>query len=476
MILRMIIAGALAAPTLADVASAREPSADEAGALEIYRTIIGMRTAKGHGKVPEMAAYLAGELKSAGFADEDIEIIPVDETAGMVVRYRGDGSSGQKPILFLAHMDVVDANPEDWDHDPFTLREEGGYFFGRGTADNKYGVANLTQSFMRLKRDGFLPTRDLYLVFTGDEETEMATTKMLAVREDLAAAEFALNSDAGGGAVTADGTVLPYFMQSAEKTYASFEITARNPGGHSSRPRVDNAIYDLARALLKIEDYRFPVMSNEVTRAAARADGVELGGDIGKALVAFADDPENKKAIKVLRADDDYAHMLSTTCIATMLDAGHAENALPQAATATVNCRIFPGVKVEEVRQTLANTVDNEALEIAPVDDDYVASPASEPRADVTAALQTALRTRFPKIIIVPEMSSGATDGMHFRRAGVPTYGAGAGFGIVEESANAHGENERMPVDSFFGGLDHWIIMIRELAGPAEQENEEQSG
>lgn len=465
--IRILLAGAFAVAAVVNAASARDMSADEAKALEIYRTIISMRTAKGHGKAPEMAAYLAGELRSAGFAQEDIEITPVGETAGLVVRYRGDGSSGKKPILFLAHMDVVDANREDWDHDPFTLREADGYFFGRGTADNKYGVANLTQSFMRLKREGFTPTRDLYLVFTGDEETDMTTTKMLAARKDLAAAEYALNSDAGGGAVTADGKVLPYFMQAAEKTYATFDITARNPGGHSSRPRADNAIYDLAHALLKIEAYQFPVMANAITRASARAEGAELGGDIGEALIAFADNPKNKKAIRTIRGNDDYAHMLSTTCVATMLDAGHAENALPQSAKATVNCRIFPGVEIENVRQTLADVVDNDALEIAPVDDDYVASPASEPREDVTAALKTALSARYPDISVVPAMSSGGTDGMHFRRAGVPTYGVGAGFSVAGESENAHGQNERVLVDSFFGGLDHWIVIIKELTGPA---------
>ena len=253
----------------------------EAKAREIYETVIAMRTAKGHGKVPEMAAYLAGELKGAGFADEDIEIFPSGETAAMAVRYRGDGSSGAKPILFLAHMDVVDAKREDWEHDPFTLREEDGYFIGRGVADNKYGVVNLTQTFMRLKQEGFTPTRDLVLVFTGDEETEMTTTRMMAYdKKDWTDAEFALNSDGGGGAYDADGTLLPYFMQAAEKTYATFEVTAVNPGGHSSRPRADNAIYDLAEALSKIRAHQFPVMANEITRASARAVGAMTGGDV----------------------------------------------------------------------------------------------------------------------------------------------------------------------------------------------------
>lgn len=459
------LAGALAVSTAAS-ATAADLTPAEAKAREIYETVIAMRTAKGHGKVPEMAAYLADELKGAGFADKDIEIFPSGETAAMAVRYRGDGSSGAKPILFLAHMDVVDANREDWEHDPFTLREEDGYFIGRGVADNKYGVVNLTQTFMRLKQEGFTPTRDLVLVFTGDEETDMTTTRMMAYdKKDWTDAEYALNSDGGGGAYDASGKLLPYFMQAAEKTYATFEVTATNPGGHSSRPRADNAIYDLAEALSNIRAHQFPVMANEITRASARAVGAMTGGDIGDALIAFSDDPEDEDAIKAIRASADFSNQIATTCVATMLRAGHAENALPQSATATVNCRIFPGIEIEEVRQALVDVVDNDALEIKAADDRYVASPASLPRDDVTGAISTALQARFPDIELVPSMSAGGTDGMHFRRADVPTYGAGALFAQLGD-VNAHGLNERVPVESFYGGLDHWIVIIKELAGP----------
>ncbi len=459
------VTGALAAAASAS-AEDRQLTPEQAKAREIYATVIGIRTAKGQAKVPELAAYLAGELKSAGFAGADIEIMPLGETAALAVRYRGDGSSGKKPILFMAHMDVVDAKREDWEHDPFTLREENGYFIGRGTADNKYGVTNLTQTFMRLKQEGFTPTRDLVLVFTGDEETDMATTRMLAYdRKDWTDAEFALNSDGGGGAYLEDGTVLPYLMQAAEKTYATFTITARNPGGHSSRPRPDNAIYDLAKALLNIEGYTFPVMSNDITRASARADGELMNDDLGKALVAFAGNPDNKKAIKTIRASRDYSNILSTTCVATMLDAGHAENALPQSAIATVNCRIFPGVEIDDVRATLAQVIGNDALEVAQADDRYVASPVSDMREDVTAALKAAISARFPDAEIVPAMSSGGTDGMHYRRAGVPTYGVSARFGKQGETSNAHGLNEHIPVNTFYDGLDHWMIMIKALAG-----------
>lgn len=464
-----VAAGAL---VLVGTASANhhELTPAQAKAREIYETVIGMRTAKGHGKVPEMAAYLASELRSAGFAADDMEIIPSGETAAFTLRYRGDGSSDAKPVLFLAHMDVVDAKRDDWEHDPFTLREEDGAFLGRGVADNKYGIVNLTQSFMRLKQEGFVPNRDLILVFTGDEETDMVTTRMMAYdRPDIAEAEFALNSDAGGGAYTKDGVVLPYDMQAAEKTYATFNVTSRNPGGHSSRPRPDNAIYDLARALLEIESFEFPVMANDITRASARAAAADVGGDVGKAMAKFADDPKNKKAIKVLRNNVSSSNMLSTTCVATMLDAGHAENALPQSAMATVNCRIFPGVEIDTVRDMLAEVIDNDALSVEQADERYVSSPASDPRADVNAALSAAITSRYPGAEIVPSMSAGGTDGMHFRRAGIPTFGVSGRFVELGYRASAHGLNERLPVKTFYEGLDHWMILIKTLAG-SEQE------
>lgn len=446
-------------------AAAEISDADKARAFEIFANIVSIRSAAGHGKTPELAAYLAGEFKAAGFPDRDVEIRPLGETASLVVRYPGDGSSGEAPILFLAHMDVVDALPEDWELDPFSVTEKDGYFFGRGVADNKYGVMNLTQTFIRLKRAGFTPNRDLIIAFTGDEETSMETTQALAADPELSSAAFALNSDGGGGAITAEGEVLPFYMQIAEKTYATFILTARNPGGHSSAPRPDNAIYDLARALLNIEAYEFPVMSNAATLASAKSDGEELDGALGAALLAFSEDPSDEEAIAVIRASREYSNILSTTCVATMLDAGHAENALPQTARATVNCRIFPGVEIEDVRQTLIEVIGNDALELGLGPDLYVASPTSEPRADVTNALRAALFTRYPDIGIVPSMSSGGSDGMHFRRAGVPTYGAGAAFIVLGESPNAHGLNERIGVDFFYEGLDHWMVIIRELAG-----------
>ncbi len=449
-------------------AAHHELSPEQAKAREIFQTIIAMRTAKGQGNVPAMAAYLAGELKSAGFTDEDIEIVPTGQTASLVVRYRGDGSSGKKPILFLGHMDVVDAKREDWELNPFELTEQDGYFFGRGTTDNKYGIMNLTQSFMRLKREGFTPSRDLVIAFSGDEETGMVTTRMLAYdRKDLTDAEFALNSDAGGGSLGADGKAIGYGVQAAEKTYATFEVTARNPGGHSSRPRADNAIYDLATALMALQDYQFPAMSNEITLQSFASMGTAIGGDLGDAMLKFSKNPKHKKAAARIAEEGSYVGMTRTTCVATMLNAGHAENALPQSATATVNCRIFPGTSVEEVQATLASVIDNDALEITVLDDPTV-SPVSPMREDVTAALSKSIHTRYPGLLIEPYQESGGTDGMHFRNAGIPTL-AISGLFMKEDDMFAHGLNERVPVDSFYAGLDHWVIIIKELASSSAE-------
>lgn len=464
MIRKILGAAALAALTTSYAhAQPAERTADEQKAFEIFEKIISMRTAKGHGQVPAMAEYLAAELRSAGFADDDIRIVPHDETAALIVRFKGDGSGSDKPILVLGHMDVVDAKPEDWELDPFSLTEKEGYFFGRGTTDNKYGIMNATQAFMRLKRDGFTPTRDIYIAFSGDEETGMETTRMLASDPVLANAEFALNTDAGGGVLGDDGAPLIYSLQAAEKTYATFEVTATNPGGHSSRPRADNAIYDLTEALAKVREIEFPVMANDITQAFFAATGTAIGGDVGEAMLAFSVNPKNKKAARILGADPTFVGMTRTTCVATMLRAGHAENALPQSATATVNCRIFPGQTVGEVQATLAEAIGNDDLNIKVLRDPTV-SPVSQPRDDVMAALGEAVHARYADLPIIPYMESGGTDGMHFRIAGIPTW-AMSGIFMKESDMFAHGLNERVPVDSFYAGLDHWLVILQQLAG-----------
>lgn len=471
--MRSLISRAMAALLLPASLAAQDSSGDygephQERALEIYRTVIGFRSAASHGQVPALAGYLAEEFRRGGFPREDVRVLPFtspggEETASLVVRYRGDGASGEKPILLLAHMDVVDARPEDWERDPFTLVEEDGYFFGRGSLDDKFGVTMLTATFLRLKQEGFVPTRDLILAFTGDEETNMLTTRgLVTTHRELTDAEFALNADAGGGVLNDDGSPRAYLLQTSEKTYATFELTATNPGGHSSTPRTDNAIYELAAALRKVEDHRFPVRMNDATRAYFEAMAGITGGEVGEAMSRLAADPTDSTSAEVLWHEPEQVGITRTTCVATMLRGGHAENALPQSATATVNCRIFPGVEVAEVQETLQRLVgDSVRIRVL---GEPLASPASPLRDDVVEATAAGVERIRPGTPIIPYMAPYGTDGKEIRRGGIPTYGS-IGLFISDRDQFAHGLNERVPVRSFYDGLEFWHTVLTKLAG-----------
>ena len=439
-------------------------------ALDIYRQLISVRSAAGHGKVPEVAEYLARQFVAGGFDEDDVHVLPQtvssgEETASLVVRYRGDGSSGKKPVLLLAHMDIVDAIPSDWERDPFTLIEEDGFFFGRGTLDDKFGVTTLTTTFLRLKREGFIPSRDLIIGFTGDEETGMETTRALATTyRHLTDAEYVLNADGGGGYLDDNGEPVAFLMQAAEKTYASFRLTVRNPGGHSSTPRRDNAIYELATVLKNIEAHEFPAKTNEVTRRYFELAAPLSPEPVKSAMQNFAADPTDTQAQAVLSAIPSLVGVTRTTCVATMLEAGHAENALPQSATATVNCRIFPGETADEVQATLFEVAANPDIEISLVKE-ALESPVSPMREEVTAAVTRAVHDHYGEgVPVIPYMAPYGTDGKEMRRADLPTYGV-MGLFIRDEDVFAHGLNERAPVASFYKALDYWHQVLTEIAG-----------
>jgi carboxypeptidase PM20D1 len=464
---------ALAAALLASVGGAkaadRAPlTADGQQAFEIYRDIIAIRTARGQAKTPEMVAYLVARLKQGGFADADIAVSDYDSAGepvqGLIVRFAAGKPDGRKPIVLLGHMDVVDALAEDWVLPPFSLTEQDGYFFGRGTSDNKYGITNLVQTFIRLKQEGWTPARDLYLVFSGDEETGMISTRAQAdyVARVIDPA-YVLNSDAGGITLAPDRTPLAMAVQAAEKTFATFELTVTNPGGHSSRPRSDNAIYELADALRRIADHQFPVQASALTRSFLGALGQITPGEQGAAMRSFAADPTDESAIAVLRANPETVGTLGTTCVATMLKAGHAENALPQSATATVNCRIFPGIDAAATEEALKQVIANDAVQFRLVTD-VTESPESAVPDEVMAALRKTIDARYPGLPIQPYMESGGTDGMHYRARGYATV-AISGAASRPQDMYAHGLNERLSVDSFHGGLDHWYRLLKELAG-----------
>ena len=440
----------------------------QAKARELLANIIRYKSAVGPDENPQLADYLAGEFSAAGFTGDDLRVERYKETAYLVVRYRGQpkkGQPAQKPILLLSHMDVVPALREHWKRDPFTLDEANGFFYGRGTLDVKGGLATLTALFLRLKQEKFVPTRDLIIVFSGDEETTGETTRDLLTRHrDWVDAEYALNTDAGGGTLATDGSARSYNIQTAEKTYASYKLSAYNPGGHSSQPRADNAIYELADALKQVQAYRFPAMSTETTRAYFKAMGASTAGPLGEAMQAFAANPQDAAAADVLWANSAYVGATRTTCVATMLRGGHAENALPQQAAATVNCRLFPGVKPTEVADQLQALVGKQ-VEVSLIGEPHY-SDGSPLRKDVVDAVTASIHARYPGIPIIPIQESGATDGIFYRAAGIPTYGISEVF-IRPQDQFAHGLDERIPVSSYYDGLEHWYRIVKTLAGPA---------
>ena len=471
--LNSLSAIALSFDLVMTVSAADAPrSAADQKAREIYAKIISIPSQLGNGQVPAVAEYLAGEFRAAGFPAADVHVLPFkgegDQTASLVVRYRSGakGNTRQKPILLLAHMDVVAAKRADWERDPYTLVEENGYFFGRGTYDDKQGVTALTATFLRLKAEKFVPSRDLIIYFSGDEETAQATAQDVAKNHrDLIDAEFALNADAGAGTLDESGKPLYYSMQTAEKTYADFTVSTHNPGGHSSLPRPDNAIYDLATALTKISHYQAPVLWNDTTLASLRMAGQQIPGELGAALTRFAKDPHDAEAAAIISKEPGYNGQMRTTCVATLLAGGHATNALPQSASANVNCRIFPGVKIEDVRLALQDVVGNIA-EVKLVGEP-LSSDASPLRADVMNAVTKAVHAIRPGVPVVPAQISGATDGLVFRAGGIPTYGVDGNFMKGNEDFS-HGLNERLSVQSFYDSLTFWYVMVTSLSGKAK--------
>ena len=458
----MLIALAAAMTAVFAGTAAAQTAAHEVKAREVYARVISFRTAAGQKQTPAMVAYLVEVLKAGGVPDADIATLDVEGERALIVRLPGRNQG--RPILFSAHMDVVDARREEWERSPFDLIEEGGDFYGRGTMDNKAGVVALVSTILRFKAEKMRPARQLVFAFVGDEETGMDTTRQIAAHPWVKNAEFAINTDAGGGILDeASGKPLIYLVQGAEKTFATFDVVVTNPGGHSSRPRSDNAIYQLAHALEKVEAYRFPVMANDLTRAYLGAVGKAQPGPVGEALRAFAADPTDANAADTLAKSPEFVGTTRTTCVATMLEGGHAENALPQTAKAAINCRIFPSVGAEEVRDALAAAIADPGVKVT-VRGKPEASPVSEMRPDVIAAITQAVHADYPGVMVVPYLESGGTDGKVYRAAGIPTF-ASSGLFYKPSEMFAHGLNERLPVTAFYRGLEHIHRLAVDLGG-----------
>jgi len=449
----LILMGCVSAP----VKAAADP-VDADKAVEILGASVAFDTVAGRGKVPAYAEYLKGELIAGGFAEEDVAIEPFGDTSVLMAHYAG--RNGATPIVLNAHMDVVEADPADWVRDPFRMETDGTYFYGRGVLDNKYGLTMLVTTLIRLKREGFVPAHDIILVLTGDEETSQATAAELAPR--FKAARMVLNTDAGGGTLGDDGTPRYYSIQAGEKTYADYEIVITNPGGHSSRPTGTNAIVDMAGVLERIGAYEFPVQTSDVTLGYFRETAKQTPGELGEAMARFAEDPSDPAADARLSKEPEYVGQIRTTCVATMINGGHAQNALPQHVSANVNCRIFPGVSPEDVLQKLQDIAGTEATVSLPIAGH--SSDSSPLDAVVMAAVRKAVDEQAPGLPIIPQMSAGATDSLFFRAEGIPSYGV-SGIFMKPSDDYAHGLNERVPVDSIPGALEHWHTLLTELAG-----------
>jgi acetylornithine deacetylase/succinyl-diaminopimelate desuccinylase-like protein len=431
-------------------------------AREIFQELIDINTTDSSGDNTRAAEAMAARFRAAGFPESDIRVLaPVARKGNLVVRLHGNGAA--RPILFLGHLDVVEARRADWPFDPFVFLEQDGYFYGRGTSDMKGDDATLVAAFLRMKREKFQPVRDLILALTADEEGGPANgvSWLLAQHRDLIDAQFCVNADGGGGHIK-NGKPIFMAMQAAEKVFLSFKLEVTNSGGHSSLPTRDNAIYHLADGLSRLEKSDFPVHLFDVTRAAFERGANLYGGQLGEDLKTMTLNPDNAAAIERLSAIPLYNAQMRTTCVATMLSAGHAENALPQHATATINCRLLPVDKPEDIKRTLEQVLADPKIIVTEMN-----QPSSTPYTPidpkVMAAVTASTNKFWPGLPVVPVMETGATDGSRMIRDGIPTYGVSGIFGD-EDDVRAHGRSERILVKSFDDAVDFVYDLITRLA------------
>ena len=437
---------------------------NDAKAREIYKQLIEINTTDtAAGNVTKAAEAVAARLKAAGFPAADVQVLgPDPRKHNLVARYRGTGA--RRPLLLVAHLDVVEAKREDWSFDPFVFLEKDGFFYGRGTSDDKAMAAILTANLIRLKQENFTPDRDLILALTADEEGGKfnGVEWLIKNHRNLIDAELALNE--GGSGQMKNGTYLINQVQASEKVYQDFRIEARNPGGHSSRPIRDNAIYHVADALARLEKFDFPVNMNEVTRTYfERMATFEKDAAIGAAMRAVAAPTPSRQAVATLAHNSAYYNaLMRTTCVATMLEGGHATNALPQLARANVNCRILPGEAPATIRKQLEEVIADPSISVSFVDEANPSQP-SPLTPTVMGPLESITKAMFPGVVVVPVMGTGATDGLYLRNAGIPTYGVEGIFYETDDN-RAHGRDERVGVKQFYEGLEFQYRLIRQLA------------
>src|SRR5580704_14993561 len=438
---------------------------------EIFKQIIEINTTDSAGNVTTAAEALAKRLRDAGFPEQDVIVAgPNDRKKNLVVRQHGTGS--EKPVLFLAHLDVVEARREDWTTDPLQFVEKDGYFYGRGTVDIKDGAAILVTNFIRMKKSGVAPSRDLILALTADEEggSFNGVEWLLKHHRDWIDAEYCVNLD-GGDFMSDKGKKMYGAVQASEKVYVDFQFEVKNPGGHSSRPTRDNAIYHLSEGLARLSKFNFPVELNEITRSMLEKSAAIQGGPLASDMKAAVKPSPDVAVLVRLSENEFYNAILRTTCVATMLSGGHAPNALPQTARANVNCRILPGEDPSKIKDTLVKVVDDPQIKVIFVEqhdaDGNLTPPELVPpsplRPELMKAVEGAAASTWAPLPIMPVMDTGASDGRYLRMAGIPTYGI-AGVFLDLDNRRAHGQDERVRVQDFYDGVEFNYKLMQALA------------
>jgi acetylornithine deacetylase/succinyl-diaminopimelate desuccinylase-like protein len=439
----------------------RELTLHQRQVRDIFQQLIEINTTLDYGS-STAAEAMAKRFQTAGFPMEDMHLIgPEANHRNLVVRYRGQGS--HPPILFICHLDVVQAHREDWSLDPFTFVERDGYFYGRGTTDMKNEVADMVANFIRLKQEGFIPNRDLILALTDDEEggEYNGIEWLLTNHRELIEAEYCINPDAGGGNID-KGRYATLTLQSSEKIYISYRLEVKNKGGHSSLPVKDNAIYRLAAALVRLSQFDFPMQLNETSRTFFERLSIQETGQMKTDILAMLRTPPDTMAAKRLSAGSAYYNaMLRTTCVPTLLEAGHAENALPQSARAVVNCRMLPDDNPENVLQSLYRVLADSQVIITCLNEPFL-SPRSPLRRDIMESVDHLAAGMWPGVTVTPVMSTGASDGRFLRQAGIPVYGISGMFGDSDD-VRAHGRDERIGVSEFYAGVEFMYRLIKIL-------------
>ncbi|WP_133366654.1 M20/M25/M40 family metallo-hydrolase [Qipengyuania sediminis] len=440
---------------------------DQQGFFALYKELVETDTSVTTGDCTRAAAQIAARMRAAGFTDAELTPFSVPEhpkEGGLVAVLPGT-SKTLKPMLLLAHIDVVVANRADWEREPYKLVEENGYYYARGILDDKFQAAVYADTLIRLKQQGFRPQRSIKLALTCGEETDTAfngAEYLARERRDLIDAEFALN-EGGGGRADGKGKLLIQTVQVGEKVYQDYRLTVTNPGGHSSQPVPANAIYDMGRALERISAHVFPAEFNDTTRVFFTRMGAVRGDETGAAMVALTRDLNDSAAMAVVNKDRALNSMLRTTCVATMIEGGHAVNALPQRVEANVNCRIFPGRTPAEIKAELTRIIANPAIRLEFVRDDkpLAKPPALDPR--LIGPMERLAQKHFPGVPVIPAMSTGATDAVYTGGAGIPTYGV-PGAWTDPDGNGIHGLNERLEVKGIYTGRDYLFDLIKVLA------------